>query len=43
MADRPQTRYGIEDFPIGLAAWTLDHDASSEALTRRSFEQPGGA
>ena len=27
MGLRPQTLYGIEDSPIGLAAWMLDHDA----------------
>ena len=26
MGNRPQTLYGIEDSPIGLAAWILDHD-----------------
>ena len=29
MANRPQTLYGIEDSPVGLAAWMLDHDARS--------------
>jgi hypothetical protein len=29
MGNRPQTLYGIEDSPIGLAAWILDHDARS--------------
>ena len=29
MANRPQTLYGIEDSPVGLAAWILDHDARS--------------
>ena len=38
MANRPQTLYGIEDSPVGLAAWMLDHDASSEALIARVFE-----
>jgi pimeloyl-ACP methyl ester carboxylesterase len=38
MANRPQTLYGIEDSPIGLAAWMLDHDASSEALIARVFD-----
>jgi len=38
MANRPQTLYGIEDSPIGLAAWMLDHDASSQALIARVFE-----
>jgi pimeloyl-ACP methyl ester carboxylesterase len=26
MAARPQTLYGIEDSPIGLAAWLIDHN-----------------
>jgi pimeloyl-ACP methyl ester carboxylesterase len=26
MASRPQTLYGIEDSPVGLAAWLLDHN-----------------
>jgi pimeloyl-ACP methyl ester carboxylesterase len=38
MANRPQTLYGIEDSPVGLAAWMLDHDASSEALMARVFD-----
>ncbi len=38
MANRPQTLYGIEDSPIGLAAWILDHDASSQALIARVFD-----
>src|SRR3982075_4452929 len=38
MADRPQTLYGIEDSPVGLAAWMLDHDASSYALIARVFD-----
>jgi pimeloyl-ACP methyl ester carboxylesterase len=37
MANRPQTLYGIEDSPVGLAAWMLDHDASSLALIARVF------
>jgi pimeloyl-ACP methyl ester carboxylesterase len=37
MANRPQTLYGIEDSPIGLAAWILDHDARSHALIARVF------
>ena len=37
MANRPQTLYGIEDSPVGLAAWMLDHDAASEALIERVF------
>ena len=38
MANRPQTLYGIEDSPVGLAAWMLDHDARSEALIARVFD-----
>ena len=38
MANRPQTLYGIADSPIGLAAWMLDHDASSYALMARVFD-----
>jgi pimeloyl-ACP methyl ester carboxylesterase len=37
MANRPQTLYGIEDSPIGLAAWMLDHDAASQAMIARVF------
>ncbi len=37
MSHRPQTLYGIEDSPVGLAAWMLDHDADSEALIARVF------
>jgi len=37
MGNRPQTLYGIEDSPIGLAAWMLDHDARSYALIARVF------
>ncbi|MEM5430270.1 epoxide hydrolase family protein [Cupriavidus oxalaticus] len=37
MRNRPQTLYGIEDSPIGLAAWMLDHDARSYALISRVF------
>jgi len=37
MGNRPQTLYGIEDSPIGLAAWMLDHDARSYALISRVF------
>jgi pimeloyl-ACP methyl ester carboxylesterase len=38
MTNRPQTLYGIEDSPIGLAAWMLDHDARSYALITRVFD-----
>ena len=37
MANRPQTLYGIVDSPAGLAAWMLDHDASSLTLIARVF------
>jgi pimeloyl-ACP methyl ester carboxylesterase len=38
MANRPQTLYAIEDSPIGLAAWMLDHDAASQALIAHVFD-----
>lgn len=38
MGNRPQTLYGIADSPVGLAAWILDHDASSLALMARVFD-----
>ncbi|MFM0506304.1 epoxide hydrolase family protein [Paraburkholderia sp. RL17-373-BIF-A] len=38
MTNRPQTLYGIEDSPVGLAAWMLDHDAASQALIARVFD-----
>jgi pimeloyl-ACP methyl ester carboxylesterase len=37
MSKRPQTLYAIEDSPIGLAAWMLDHDARSYELISRVF------
>ena len=37
MKNKPQTLYGIEDSPIGLASWMLDHDAASYALISRVF------
>ena len=37
MGNRPQTLYGIEDSPVGLAAWMLDHDARSYELIARIF------
>jgi pimeloyl-ACP methyl ester carboxylesterase len=37
MSNRPQTLYALEDSPVGLAAWMLDHDAASEALIARTF------
>ena len=38
MGGRPQTLYAIEDLPVGLAAWFLDHDARSLDLISRSFD-----
>jgi pimeloyl-ACP methyl ester carboxylesterase len=38
MTNRPQTLYAIEDSPIGLAAWMLDHDARSYTLIARVFD-----
>jgi pimeloyl-ACP methyl ester carboxylesterase len=37
MSLRPQTLYALEDSPVGLAAWMLDHDAASYALIARVF------
>ena len=43
MSNRPQTLYAIEDSPIGLAAWILDHDAKSQQLIARVFDgEPEG-
>jgi pimeloyl-ACP methyl ester carboxylesterase len=36
-ATHPQALYGIADSPIGLAAWMIDHDATSMALISRVF------
>jgi pimeloyl-ACP methyl ester carboxylesterase len=38
MAGRPQTLYALEDSPVGLAAWMLDHDDRSRALITRVFD-----
>ena len=38
MGSRPQTLYGIEDSPIGLAGWILDHDIRSYELIARVFD-----
>jgi len=38
MANRPETLYGIEDSPDGLAGWILDHDARSYELISRVFD-----
>jgi pimeloyl-ACP methyl ester carboxylesterase len=37
MSNRPQTLYGLVDSPVGLAAWMIDHDDSSEKLIARVF------
>jgi pimeloyl-ACP methyl ester carboxylesterase len=37
MGNHPQTLYGIEDSPVGLAAWILDHDIRSYELITRVF------
>jgi pimeloyl-ACP methyl ester carboxylesterase len=43
MSLHPQTLYGIADSPVGLAAWIIDHDASSYSLITRVFQgQPEG-
>ncbi len=38
MGSRPQSLYALEDSPIGLAAWLLDHDERSRALIERVFD-----
>ena len=38
MTNRPQTLYAMEDSPVGLAAWILDHDARSYELIARVFD-----
>jgi pimeloyl-ACP methyl ester carboxylesterase len=38
MGNRPQTLTGIEDSPVGLAAWILDHDIQSYELIARVFD-----
>jgi pimeloyl-ACP methyl ester carboxylesterase len=43
MGNRPQTLYGIEDSPVGLAAWIIDHDKLSYELIARVFDgEPEG-
>jgi pimeloyl-ACP methyl ester carboxylesterase len=37
MGLRPQTLYALDDSPVGLAAWMLDHDAASQNLIARVF------
>ena len=38
MALRAQTLYALEDSPIGLAAWMIDHDKRSYEMIARSFD-----
>ena len=38
MGNRPQTLYAMEDSPVGLAAWMLDHDIRSYELITRVFD-----
>ncbi|MBC6980374.1 epoxide hydrolase family protein [Caulobacter sp. 17J80-11] len=43
MGNRPQTLYALDDSPVGLAAWMLDHDAESLKLMMRVIDgQPEG-
>lgn len=37
MSLRPQTLYALDDSPIGLAAWMLDHDDRSQQLIASVF------
>ena len=37
LGTHPQALYGIADSPVGLAAWMLDHDATSLGLISRVF------
>jgi pimeloyl-ACP methyl ester carboxylesterase len=38
MSHRPQTIYALEDSPVGLAAWLIDHDTRSYELIARVFD-----
>ena len=38
MSHRLQTIYALEDSPVGLAAWLIDHDTRSYALIARVFD-----
>ena len=43
MGNRPQTLYGLNDSPMALAAWMLDHDKDSYELIAPAFHgRPGG-
>jgi pimeloyl-ACP methyl ester carboxylesterase len=37
MGNRPQTLYALEDSPVGLAAWMIDHDIQSYRMITRVF------
>jgi pimeloyl-ACP methyl ester carboxylesterase len=41
MGARPQTLYGLDDSPIALAAWMIDHDPESQKLINRVFDGAG--
>ncbi len=38
MGNRPQTLYGIDDSPVGLAAWIIDHDIWTYRQIVRVFD-----
>jgi pimeloyl-ACP methyl ester carboxylesterase len=38
MGNRPQTLYAIEDSPVGLAAWIIDHDIWTYRQIERVFD-----
>lgn len=38
MGDRPQSLAGLNDSPVGLAAYMLDHDPKSYEMIARSFD-----
>ena len=38
MGNRPQTLYALEDSPIGLAAWIIDHDIWTYRQIARAFD-----
>jgi pimeloyl-ACP methyl ester carboxylesterase len=38
MGNRPQTLYAIEDSPVGLAAWIIDHDIWTYRQITRLFD-----
>jgi pimeloyl-ACP methyl ester carboxylesterase len=43
MTNRPQTLYGLNDSPVALAAWMLDHDKDSYEIIAPVFDgHPGG-